>query len=69
MKITIELQDHEVKGIKNYLKETEGISRRINKQDVQDFIRSEANVWFDSGSLGEHIATEYFKAKERGEAI
>lgn len=39
MKITIELTDAEVKGIKAYLKEVDGIDKP-NKQDVTMFINS-----------------------------
>lgn len=39
MKIMIELSDVEVKGIKNYLKEVDGISRP-SKMDVKLFIDS-----------------------------
>lgn len=43
MKVTIELSEAEVKGIKAYLKEVDDIDRP-NKQDVQRFIRSFVDI-------------------------
>ncbi len=37
MKITVELSDQEVKGIRAYMKEVDG-KDKVTKQDIQDYI-------------------------------
>lgn len=43
MKITVELTDAEVKGIKDYLKEVDGIDKPT-KQDIKQFIDGYVNT-------------------------
>jgi hypothetical protein len=58
MKLTIELTDSEVKGIKAYLKEVDGINAK--KSDIKDFID---NVIQSIHSPREAVS-DYIKAEE-----
>lgn len=66
MKITIELQPHEVAGIKKYLKSTShDISPKITKADIINEVQGLVNVELQSGALGDFISEQYFKAKSK----
>jgi hypothetical protein len=56
MKLTIELDEAEVKGIKAYLKEVDGIEKPT-KQDIQKAVSGELQAMFQSShsSLADYI--------------
>lgn len=65
MKITIELTEAEVKGIKSYLKEVDGLER-VTKQDITYFIRSLADTMHVAHeAVSDHIQDAQRKINDR----
>lgn len=55
MKITIELNENEVKALKAYLKEvSHDIDPKITKKDIEEEIRGAVNSHLQCGSLGDY---------------
>lgn len=67
MKVTIELSDYEVKGIKKYLKSVDDI-KRPNKADVQRFVAGEINGILSASScaVSDYVQQERFKHEANG---
>lgn len=58
MKITIELTEDQVKGLKSYLKEVSGdITPKINKQDIKLEIQGIIDCNLQTGAVYDHIKT------------
>ena len=67
MKITIELNETEVKALKVYLKETShDINPSITKQDIMEEIKGAINGHLQSGALGDYLREAESKNIERG---
>jgi hypothetical protein len=57
MKVTIELTDNEVKGIKAYLKSTDS---GFSKQDVKDYIQGvvKSTIYAPAEAVSDYISIE-----------
>jgi len=57
MKITIELTEAQVKGLKEYLKETSGdINHTISKEDIKREVFGMVNCELQSGAVCDYIS-------------
>lgn len=56
MKITIEISDAEVKGLKSYLKEVDSdVNPKITKEDIKREIQGIVSSSLQSGAVWDHI--------------
>lgn len=62
MKITIELSEQQVKGIKQYLKETDACEVKITKADVVQYIHGIVHATLE---LPQESVSDYIKAAGR----
>lgn len=63
MKITIELSEAQIKGIKEYIKDTNGeINKKITKKDIQTEIMGIISCDLQTGAVSDYIL-KYEKQK------
>lgn len=55
MKITIELTENQVKGIKEYLKDTNGTDEKVTKQDIKTEILGIVHSCLQTGAVYDYI--------------